>query len=548
MISSHEQVKKLIMNFEFVKLEKMFRDQQENNEGSSYLDLGILVIIRAFISKSETDFNLAIIELEAAQKGSEKRFKSLTHQLYPAADLFKFKSLQLTDDPRFINEQGNEPFLKLYAHKLISELIASECVLMQIFLKCLFTGEHSNILLTLLSETELIAFRAAFMSIYHAYERFKQLPAEHLMKKEVFVEYRDGLHLAWGLCSLLVLLLPSPMVIILGTSEFQLDTVTQCLEVIESAVSGKILHSILANLILVIYAVDLKEDLMLARKYLDLVGDSKSIMSQYFYSKMARLQGNTAGAIEQLSKIRASSLLIQMPIYWQMIQCFAENQRWHEAIQYIKALRENCASFPSKIFSFYLEASFMQASTGRAFGPLSIEVQSLLKEVLVASRSKHKAPRSFLDRLAIARSRNVLERHEHFYLPHFEILFLWDRLRMIEHGDFVVKQVRKSLESSGELTFEQQSLGWLILATLSKNPESSIKLITNHIMPRERSLPPGNFISIRSKCELARCVQLLKEDAGKVLNEIEMLCFEKNGSPSQGIIFSLLFKLKHASK
>lgn len=545
MITSQKQIKNLILNFEFVKLENMFR---ENKEESSHLDLGILGIIRAVISKSEMDFNLAIIELEEVQKSSEKRFKTVTHQLYPSADLFTIKSLQLTDDPRFINEQGNESFLKLYPQKLISELIASECVLMQIFLKCLFTGEHSNILLTLLSETEMTAFRTAFMSIYHAYERFKQIPTGHFMKKDAFIGYRDGLQLAWGLCSLLVLLLPRPMAIILGTSEFQLGTVPQCLEVIELAATGKTLHSILANLILVIYACDFEEDLKMAEYYLNLFGDAKSIMSQYFHSKMARLQGNTSGAIEKLTAIRASSLLVQMSVYWQMIQCFAESQRWPEAIQYIKALREGSATFPSKIFSFYLEASFMQASTGRAFGPLSIEVQSLLKKVIEAARFKHKAPRPFLDRLAIARSRNVLERHEHFYLPHFEILLLWDRLGMVEHGDFVVKQVRKSLESSGELTFEQQSLGWLILATLSKTPESAIKLITNHIIPRERSLPPGNFISIRAKCELAHCVQLQKGDAEKVLREIEMFCFEKNGFTGQGTILALLFKLKNASK
>lgn len=547
MISSQQQIKSLIFNFEFVKLEKILRDQPENNEGYSYLDLGILAIIRAFISKSEIDFNLAIIELEDAQKNSDKIFKTLTHQLYSAADLFTFKSLQLTDDPRFINDQGNEPFLKLYAHKLISELIASECGLMIIFLKCLFTGEHSNILSTLLSERELKAFRTAFMSIYHAYERFKRLPIDHFMKSNAFAEYQDSINLAWGLCSLLVLLLPSPMVIILGTSEFQLYTVPQCLEVIESAVSGKTLHSILANLILVIYACDLEEDLKAFKKYLDLFGDAKSTMSMYFLSKMTRLQGNTSDAIEILKSIHSSLLLVQMLVYWQMIQCFAESQRWPESIQYIKALRNGGASFPSRIFSFYLEASFMQASTGRAFGPLSIEVQSLLKKVLEASRSKHKAPRPFLDRLAITRSRNVLERHEHFYLPHFEILLLWDRLKVVEHRDFVIKQVRKSLESSGELTLEQQSLGWLILASLSESPEASIKLMTNHIMPRERSLPPENFISIRAKCELAHCLQKCGVEKG-ILNEIEMLCFDKNGFLGQGTILSLLFKLKNASK
>ena len=478
MVPSQQHVKDLILNFEFVKLENVLRDQLEQQKGNSNLDLGILGIIRAFISKSEPDFDSAIIELEDAEKKSENVFNSLTHKLYPSADLFTFKSLQLTDDPRFVNShEDGGLFFKIYTQRIISEFTGSECILLQIFLKCFFTGEHSNILLTLLSEEELRAFRAAFMTIYHSFERFKQLPTDHSINTDVFVEYRDGLHLAWGLCSLLVLFLPSQMGIILGTSEFQLATVPECLAVIELAVSRLNLHSILANLILILYACDFKNDFDMAKKYLELLGSPKSIMHQYFQSKLMHLQGKTTEAIEILTKIRLNSSIVQLPVYWEMIQCFAEDQRWPEAIQYIKALRERGAAFPSKIFSFYLEASFMQASTGRAFGPLSIEVQSLLKKVLEAARVKHKAPRPFLDRLAIVRSRNILERHEHFYLPHFEILLLWDRLKMIEHGDHVVKQVRKSLESSCELTLEQQSLGWLILAVLSKSPESSTKLI-----------------------------------------------------------------------
>ena len=552
MISSQEQIKDLILNFEFVKLEKLFKDQIEARVGDPVPNLGILSMIRAFITKSELDFNLAIEELEDAQKKSDLNFNDLTLKLYPAADLFTLKGLQLSDDPRFISDpQDNSAFVHVYIKRLMAELSKSECVLFEIFLKCIFTGEHSNILLSLLSETELTAFRGAFMTIYHSIERFKQLPTDHFMVTAEFSEYRDGLFLAWGLCSLLVLLLPSPLAVILGTSEFQLSMVSQCLEVIEIAGRGKSLHAILANLILVLYSCELKEDANSVKKYLDALGSPKSAMSQYFQSKLMLLQGNTFGSIEILTKIRISPMMVQSPVYWQMIQCFAEGQRWPEAIQYIKALRESGSAFPSKIFYLYLEASFMQASTGRAFGPLSIEVQSLLKKVLEASRAKHKAPRPFLDRLAIARSRNVIERHEHFYLPQFEILLLWDRLKMIDHGDFVVKQVRKSLESSGELTFEQQTLGWLILAVLSKSPESSIKLINNHILPREKALPPASFTTIRAKCELGHCLLLQNgngDEIEKLLKEIEMLCFDKNGFPGQGTILSHLFKLKNFTK
>ena len=81
----------LILNFEFVKLEKLFRDQIEARVGDPAPNLGILSMIRAFITKSELDFNLAIEELEDAQKKSELNFKDLTLKLYPAADLFTLK-------------------------------------------------------------------------------------------------------------------------------------------------------------------------------------------------------------------------------------------------------------------------------------------------------------------------------------------------------------------------------------------------------------------------------------------------------------------------
>lgn len=540
-------IKDLILNFEFEKAEKKLRKNMTSNLselklGHASMNLCIIGILKTLITNSEADFDSAICQLEETKKNSENIFTAMTLQLYPKADMFTAKTLQHIDDSRFTISE-DEDFVKCYLKRSISEIISAECSLLQIFMHCIRNGEHSNIFNTVLIEPEMMNFRSAFMVLYHAYERFKILPEGNPLKTGG-TEYQDELKLSWGLCSLLTLLLPSQLSTIMGTSEFKLTKISDSLELIESASSGKGVHALLSCLILIMYHADIKNELDNAKKYLNALNQPKSAMFQYFQAKLLRLEQQTSSSIEVLTNIRVSSAMLKFPIYWQMIQCFAESQKWLEAAQYIRTLRE--FGYPSKIFSLYLEASFIQASTGRAFGPLSIEVQALLKKVLLVAREKHKVPRPVFDRLAIIRARDVLERNEHFFLPHYEILLLWDRFKGIEHKEFVVNQVRKALESSGQLTLEQQTLGWLILTILSDSPVSSTKLIINHILPREKALPTSNFTCIRAKCELAHCYLLEgKVEIGRqILNEIEMNCFDKNGYPGQTTILLLLSRLK----
>lgn len=553
-----------VLNFEFAKVERILRekiekDVGERKTGHASMNLGIISVIRALISRSETDYNLAILQLSETQNNATKIFSTLTLKLFPSANLFTFKSLQLLDDSRFVQKGENKEieidsdsdsdFIESYYKRSVLELITAECALLQIFLKCVFTGEHSNIFASLLAESEFTDFRSAFMTLYHIYDRFKLLPEGNILKLDN--EYRDGLMLTWGLCSLVTLLLPSPLAVILGTTGFQLSSIPEALNLIKYSASlsnGDGLHFLLATLLLIFYNSDANINIEEAKRHLDSLGQPKSALCQYLQAKLARLQGQLSSSIDILTKIRSSSTMIQLPVFWQIIQCFAESQKWPEAIQYIKALRD--CGYPSRIFSLYLEASFMQASTGRTFGPLSFEVKCLLEKILEASRAKHKAPRPFMDRLAIARARNVLERGELFFLPHFEIFLLWNRLEGISHKEFVTSQVREALESSGQLTFEQQTLGWLILAVLCDSPATSSKLIVNHILPKERALPPSFFVMIRSKCELSRCLLLegKKEAAQLLINEIEKICFDKNGFPGQITILLLLSKLKQQNQ
>lgn len=546
-----------VLNFEFAKVEKNLREQIEKDVGArkrghEAMNLGILSVIRALITGSETDYNLAILQLTETQNDAIKIFSALTLKLFPSANHFTFRSLQLIDDSRFVSQEAEEvdpDFIKAYYQRSVSELITAECALLQIFLKCVFTGEHSNIFSSLLSESELTAFRSAFMTLYHAHDRFKLLPEGNKLKLDQ--EHRDGLMLAWGLCSLLTFLLPSQLAVILGTTGFQLATVEEALNLIKSTISTSSdgIHPLLANIILIIYNADVINNIDEAKKHLDSLGQPKSILCRYLQAKLLRLEGQLSSSIDILTKIHPTSTMLQIPIFWQIVQCFAESQKWPEAIQYTKMLRD-CGGYPSRIFSLYLEASFMQASTGRTFGPLSFEVRGLLEKVIEASRAKHKAPRPFMDRLAIARARNVLERGEQFFLPHFEIFLLWNRFEGISHKEFVKSQVRKALESSDQLTFEQQTLGWLILAILCDSPITSSKLIVNHILPKERALPSSFFVIIRSKCELAQCLLIegKKEAAQVLINEIEMICFDKNGFPGQATILLLLSKLKQQEK
>lgn len=540
-----------ILNFDFGKCEKVLSEAAEGNEkclglDQSNVNLGVIGVIRALISRSETDYNLTILQLAEIQKKSKKSFADLTLKLYPSTDHYVIKCLQVLDDPKFLNDSNDESdFRKVYHQRSVNELISAECGLLQIFLKCIFTGEQCNIFSALLTESELSNFRTCFMTLYHAYDRFTQLPPYTSLY--LAGEYRSGLLMGWGLCSLLTLLLPSQLSTILGIIGFELASIPEALSLIESASIGNEegLHSILSKIIILMYNLDVNSDISESKRLVNSIGHPKSALQQYMQAKLCRLEGQSSACIETLGRIRLSHPLIQMPVYWQMIQCFAENQKWPEAIQCIKSLR-NCSSagFPSNIFSFYLEASFTQASTGRTFGPLSVEVQGLLAKVLGAARDKHKAPRPFLDRLAITRARNVLERNEHFFLPHFEIILIWDRLKSINHKESTIAQVRKALESSGQLTLEHQALGWLILAILSDNPATTIKLINNHILPRERALPSANFVSIRAKCELAHCYLQEGKLHDKLLKEIELQCFDVNGFPGQATILLLISKLK----
>ena len=89
-------------------------------------------------------------------------------------------------------------------------------------------------------------------------------------------------------------------------------------------------------------------------------------------------------------------------------------------------------------------------------------------------------------------------------------------------------------------------MGWLILAVLSDSAKAAIKLISNHIIKSERTLPSANFVLIRSKCELAyrQAIEGNDASASSLLEEIEMLCFNKNGFPGQATILVLVSKLK----
>ena len=545
-------IKSLILNFEFAKCEKLLRDRDNERNHKQDLNLGIIKVIRTLITRSETDLNLALIQLKETGNSSNKTFSSITLHIYSSADAFTMKSLRLVDDPRFLHPESEE-FSEIYSKRLFSELVSVECDLLRIFLKCLCTGENSNIFTELLNESELTNFRAAFMTLYHAHGRFQALPSEHKLKgNDDDSEYKDGLMLSWGLCNLLSLLLPSQLSTIMGISEFLVSTIAEALNMINyaSIASGEGIQCLLANLILVMYYSDMNTKPDEAIKHLTAMKQPKSAMIQYLHAKLLRFQGQTSGALELFAKIRLIPPIIQIPVYWQMVQCFAESQKWPEAVQYTRSLREydTAGTFPSKILSLYIEAAFMQASTGRIFGPLSFEVQGPLEKILEAARNKNKSPRSLLDSFAISRARNVLERKEHFFLPHFELLLIWDRLECIGHKKFVTSQVRMALESSDQLTFEQQTLGWLILAVLSDSPAASSKLIVNHILPREKALPPASFVGIRAKLELAKYLLHAGNDiefGWKLLKEIEMNCFDKNGFPGQATILLLLSKLKN---
>lgn len=551
--SNSEKLNKFILDCDFCKAEKYLRDKTES-EQSFALSLGIVCLIRSIVSCSIIDFNLAILQLNDVHNKATVSCKATTSKLYPMASLLKVKSLQLFDDLRFTSnvetekyDAKREEFNKLYYNRAVSDLIASECVLLKMLLKCIFNGVHSNIFAEIMKESELIQIRAAYLTLYHSYERFDQLPRGNALREDV--EYRDQLMFSWGLCSLLTLLLPRQLGIIIGTSGFQLPTVAEALKVIEEAISGTGIHSLLAILILLMHHIEVKSEDRTIKKYLDLLAHPNTVLPQLFKAKKIRLKGQTTVAIDILSRIRISPSSSQLPVYWEMIQCFAESQKWPESIQFIKYLRDSGQAFPSKIFSLYLEASFMQASTGRTFGPLSVEVQILLRKVLEASRAKHQDPRPLLDQLSINRARNVLERNEQFFIPHFELILLWNRLENVMDKEFIINQIKKSLESSGQrqLTPEQQALGWLILAVLSDSSKAAIKLISNHIIKSERTLPPANFVSILSKCELAyrQAIEGNDERASSLLEEIEMLCFDKNGFPGQATILVLISKLKH---
>ena len=86
----------------------------------------------------------------------------------------------------------------------------------------------------------------------------------------------------------------------------------------------------------------------------------------------------------------------------------------------------------------------------------------------------------------------------------------------------------------------------MILAVLSDSAATAINLIKNHIIPREKALPPANFMIIRAKCELAHCYLLEGEPeaAQVILDEVEIECFDKNGFPGQGTILCLISRLK----
>lgn len=554
-LNLYKVIEELILNFEFSKAEKQLsesleQDEAERNFELANMSISIIAVIKAIITHSEVNYNLAMKNLEENRIYARKMFLSLTFQLYPKADMFTVKMLQLMNDPRF-NSQEDDEFVDLYSKRIMFELYSVECYLLKLFLKCIFAGEQSSVFSSLFDDSELIEFRASFMILYHAHKRFETLYPQN-SSKECNLEYHDGLTLAWGLCNLLILHLPSQLSTILGISEFQTSSVSDALTLIKLSTSGKGIHKILSILILIIYHSDINNDPEEARRHLDALNEPKSGMVQYFSAKLLRTNGQLSNAIDAFTKIRLIPPIIQIPVYWQMIKCFAESQKWPEAVQYTRSLREcwDKGTFPSKIFSLYLEAAFMQASTGRTLGTLSNEVQGLLVKILETSRTKHKAPRPIFDLFAINRARNVLDHNEHFFLPHFEVLLLWDQIKDIEHKDFVTSQVRKALESSGELTFEQQSLGWLILAVLTDSSIASSKLIINHILPREKALSSNSFICIRAKCELAHCY-FLEGDfdfCRKLLTEIEMACFNKNGFLGQTMILLFLSKMKRKFK
>lgn len=509
--------------------------------GYSHLGLGILCAVRGMLSCSASDHATGMRHLRDGQCQAARQFSAVTQLLYPDMNPLQHLSLQLFVDAKACLKMGDDrTLLDWYLTRGHCELVMAECMLLRMLLAAIATSNGAAPFVGLCDTSEMPHLRACYTSLYYAKERLSQFDSAD-------AHYRSGVQLCWGLFGILTALLPDTVSALLGTAGFQ-PSIDESVALLEKAACHGGLHAVPARIVLVSFHLTIGNDTVVAETALAGAFPTVSPLSQYFVGLLRTRQGNRSLAIDAFLSVRLcrpDGKQQHLLCYWQAIQCHAASQQWIEALHCIRMLRAS-AKFPGAVVSLYLEAACLQASSGRSTGPLSVEVRGLLQQMLSAaeSRQQKRGPGDALESLALARARAVIDRNEAFFLPQYELLLVWGRLREAAQGALIAEQIREVLGGSpGRLTDEQTALGWLMLAMLSPRTAST-ELILHHVLPRERNSTKSksSYISALARCEL---VETLAdhgqcEAAIRLLRSLEReLSLSRGGMLQKPILFRI---------
>jgi hypothetical protein len=513
-----------------------------------YLSLGrgFLGFIRAMLTFELGEIDAAVGHLTEASELAEALHESTMEELYKDRSVYTRVYVHLFGDKSVAKgKRGNgssgpgdetnaEEKAALNRIRCHCELVLAESTLLRAVLSLLTDLGGGGWMLLV---REAVHLRRSYLGYHWFYEQLSSEKDDSDIANDA--DYRTGVLLGKGLFNLIFPLLPQSLLPVFalfgyeGSLEAGLDQLHEAASLARRGLRG----SIAAMMLLMFYLIVANNPvvMVMATDDLDKTADrsshhrskswleraeellstlavqfpqphqSKSPILQYFKGRLHYRRGDLLGAIAAYTDPTIQWSLYYQACAWEVIQCYAERLEWKAALPW--ALRLAKESRWSRSFCSYLGAAILEAT---ASDPK--ETNRYLADVqqYFCRRLGKTIP---LEKFALFRANSVLEQGQTLFIPHYELLLIWDILGRCEGKDAIFADVAEKLESAGsDITPEQTGIAQLILATIERargqQQAAAVRIEEKIIRPLERAKDlnyENTYILPMARCELTRC-------------------------------------------
>ena len=561
---------------------------------SMYMSLGrgCLGFVRAMLSFEVAEVDAAINHLQEAATVAEKFQEELLREMYKNRSMYTRLYVHLfgdhgvsanDSDTRSNSSNGKEAGKATKAqqkHALAvmrahCDLVLAESTMLKAVL-AVFTDQGGGGWMLLIREA--VHLRRSYLSYQFLHDRLFGSNEKHLQKDD---DYKSGVLVGKGVFNLLFPLLPQallPVFALFGYEGSLEDGLDQLHEAAEMCGHG--LRSPIAALMLLIFYLVIAGNpvvMVMGQENLDVDKErpipekeeessqmqekrhsrkswlqraesllehmihkydgtktthrdekhANSPIFEYFKGRLLYKRRKINDAIATYTNDNVCWTIFNQACSWEVIQCYAEELKWQEALPYAITLANE--SRWSKSFCSYIAAAVIIAANDARNAEVKEHLENVQKHF--RRRLGKTIP---LEKFALRRANNVLEKGELFFIPHYELLLIWDVLPICQARHQIYGDVSQELDQkSSKLTSEQKGIGHLILATIARSNghvADAIRIIRTEILvPLEQDRHfdiEFTYIIPMAQCELARCLLELSTDkaiqeAKKIIKHLE---------------------------